>query len=158
MIKFVEDTSKRVAREVVRITGEEKMDKSGGNNGKVASFILKALILDDKEVYLKFVSGGKNVKDLTFRVIRILAIANRMLNESLSTLCGGPDKVPSKYKGKQLRVFAGLPYDKNTPVSFIKKVGDKVVKEKAPGVVQKDGTVTDIVKSTIIPLYLAIEE
>lgn len=151
MINLIHD--KRTAREVVRISckNESNLDK---NPGKTASFILRSMILEDKEVYLKFISEGKLAKELTYKAQTVLTIMQRMLNESLESICGGYDKVPLKYRGKRLVVLSGLPYRKDTVPSNFELNEDgsysKVVTENANGDQTK--------RATVIKLYLAIDE
>lgn len=148
MINIIND--KRVAREVVRISmkSDQNPDK---NPGKIASFILKSLILEDKEVYIKYISEKEIDKELTYKTKKVLNHMQRMLNDSLDIICGGFGKTPEKYRGKKLTVVAGLPYNKDTPISTYEKTED--------GSFAKKIDATPVTKrATIIKLYLAIEE
>ncbi len=158
MFKIIEDYEKRVKNEVVRVPSSDKQNSTEKNCGKTASFLLKALILEDKAVYLKYLAEAKDTKDLANNAIAILRIAQRMLNEGLATVCGSPDRVPEKYRGKKLAIFAGMPYNKMSELTII-KVDENGNRVKVPNyITQKDGTVIKEAKVTIIKLYLAVEE
>lgn len=148
MLSIIND--KRTSREVVRISmkSDQNPDK---NPGKIASFILKSLILEDKEVYIKYISEKEIDKELTYKTKKVLNHMQRMLNDSLDIICGGFGKTPEKYRGKKLTVVTGLPYNKDTPVSTYEKNEDgSYVKKTDEAPITK--------RATIIRFYLAIEE
>jgi len=106
--------NKEVVRITVRNDGTEKEMKAGF----VASFILRALILEDKDVYLSYISTAKSkMSAMQSKKEKILILMNRMLEDSLETICGGFDKVPKKYVGKKLTVLTSLSYNKRVDVS-----------------------------------------
>lgn len=167
MINVIND--KRTAREVVRVSV-----RSDKGPEAPASFILKSMILDDKEVYLKYIIENNDIrpqrpgetdeeyeyvkgklsnrttKELTYKMHKILNFMQRMLTDSLETICGGYDKVPEKYRGKKLTILCGLPYRKDTIVSQVEREGDTFVKkEEAGGVVKR---------AMVMKLYLAYVE
>lgn len=139
----------RTGREVVRISSKEEDFKQ--NVGKTASFIIKALVFENKEVYVKFVSSTKKLPEISLKTQKMLIILNRMMKEGIETKFGLD--VPQEYKNKKLTVIASLPYVKETEVFKIEKREDgEIVK-----------TVTEFdndfkPKATIIKLYLAEEE
>ncbi len=152
MITIIND--KRTQREVVRVTGKSEFDDPSKKPANTSSFILRSLICEDKEVYIKYISEGKIDEKLTYKVKKILNIMGRMLKEPLENICGGYDKIPEKYKGKKLTVLAGMPYSKDTVPSSIEEVDGTHVKVNT--------TTPDALKqtkrATVIKLYLAIEE
>lgn len=108
--------NKEVVRLTVKNDGTEKEMKAG----YIASFIIRALILEDKDVYLSYISTAKTkLAQMQEKKERVLILMNRMLNDSLETICGGFDKVPPKYVGKKLMVLASLPYNKKVDISQV---------------------------------------
>ena len=138
---------KRTENEVVRVSLKSETDLSK-NNGKTASHILKSLILEDKQVYIKYIWGGYRSAELADKTNTILRIMKRMLNEDLTAVCGGVDKVPAKYVGKKLIVLTELPYLKET-------VLNKVTNQNGEYKVETDD---ETKKAIVIKLHLAIEE
>ena len=144
MINIINE--KRTSREVVRISLKSDQDYDK-NPGKIASFILKSLILEDKEVYIKYISEKEIDKELTYKTKKVLNHMQRMLNDSLDTICGGFGKTPEKYRGKNLTIVTGLPYNKDTPVSTYEKNEDGSYARKT-----EDVPMTK--RATVIRLYL----
>ena len=151
MINVIND--KPTQREVVRISmkSDQNPDK---NPGKIASFILRSMILEDKEVYIKYISEKEIDKELTYKTKKVLNHMQRMLNDSLDIICGGYGKTPDKYKGKKLTVLTGLPYNKDTQVSTFENVNGSYVKK----VDDSEGVTPTTKRATIIKFYLAIED
>lgn len=152
MINIINE--KRVAREVVRVTGKTEFDDPNKKPANTSSFILRSLICDDKEVYIKYISEGKADEKLTHKVKKILNIMDRMLKEPLENICGGFDKIPEKYRGKKLVVLTGLPYTKDTVPSSIEEVDGTYVKKNTT----TPESLKQTKRATVIKLYLAIEE
>lgn len=104
-------------KEVVRIT-TTKPNSRETRAGHIASYILKAMICDDKQVYLSYISSATSVlPELITKKEKILILINRMLKDDLAIICGGIDKVPEKYRGKKLGIVCGLPYNKETDIT-----------------------------------------
>lgn len=136
----------RTAKEIVRISGKENIDS---NEGKIASFILKALIIEDKEVYIKYVDDKRN--NINTKLVKLLIIIRRMLKDPLNVICGGYDKVPDKYKDKKLTIVSDLPYLKESSISNFQVINNEYKR------VQTEESSKLVKKATIIRLRLAYE-
>ena len=136
----------RTERDIIRISAKENIDS---NEGKTASYILKALIVEDKEVYIKYVDDKRNSNNT--KVIKLLIILRRMLKDPLNVICGGYENVPEKYKGKKLTVVCDLPYLKDSSVSNFQVINNEYKK------VQTEESSKLVKKATIIRLRLAYE-
>lgn len=148
MIKVYDEN--RTGKEVVRIeiNTEESFEH---NMGKTASFIIRALAIENKEVYVKFISSTKKLSDISLKTQKMLIILNRMIKEGLETAYAKePEKIPQEYRKKKLLILSSLPYVKDTEVFKIVKDADGNVTKVAGET--KDGFVP---KATIIRLYLA---
>ena len=64
----------RITREVTRISLKGEKENPEMNNGRIASYLLKCLILEDKEVFIKYISEGKNAAELALKVQKIFTI------------------------------------------------------------------------------------
>ena len=140
----------RKGREVVRISINNKEDYNK-NMGKTASFIIKALVYENKEVYVKFVSSTKKLADISLRTQKMLIILNRMMEEGLETAFGM--EVPAEYRHKRMRILTSLPYVKKTNLN-------KVIVDDNGGVTKIESEIEDGFepKATIIKLFLAEED
>lgn len=151
MIKVYDDN--RTSREVVRIgIADERAEENFEHNvGKTASFIIRALVIENKEVYVKFISSTKKLPEISLKTQKMLIILNRMIKEGLETaFAKEPECIPMEYRKKKMFILASLPYVNNTDVFKIVKDDDGNLK-KVKGET-KDGFVP---KATIIRLYLA---
>ena len=147
MIKIYDDN--KVGKEVVRISVEHEEDFKN-NAGKTASFIIKSLVFEDKEVYVKFISSTKKLSEISLKTQKMLIILNRMICEGLESEFGLD--VPEKYRHKKMMILSSLPYVKKTELFKINRLENGQI-EKVP---------TELTngfepKATIIKLYLAEE-
>lgn len=171
MVNVIND--KKAAREVVRISL-----KSDKGPEKAASFILKSMIMEDKEIYLKYIieanktreqlpgeslddyvkvanrQSSWSAKELTYKMHKILNFMQRMLNDSLDVICGGFDKVPEKYRGKRLTILCGLPYRKDTVVTTVEKDENGTYVKKT---MSNDNNQEQTKRAIVVKLYLAEE-
>lgn len=107
-------------KEIVRLTVKNDGTDKEMKAGYVASYIIRALILEDKDVYMSYISTAKSkLAEMQAKKEKILILMNRMLEDSLETICGGYDKVPTKYVGKKLTVLTSLPYNKLVDISKV---------------------------------------
>lgn len=148
MIKVYDED--RSGREVVRISVAREEDFDN-NVGKTASFIIKALVFEEKEVYVKFISSTKKLADISLKCQKMLIVLNRMINEGLESHFGL--EVPKEYRNKKMTVLASLPYIKETEIFKIEKGEDGELKKIPAG--DLNGFKP---KATIIRLYLAAKE
>lgn len=134
-------------KEVIRISSKE----DSRNAGQIASHAIKSMILDRKDVYLKFISEGSKANELTVKTHTVLKIMGRMLKEDLSVICGGPKNIPSDLRDKSITVLTELPISKKDFTSYkIKdRNGDyqKIINEE-----------TSEKNVTVIHLILVIED
>lgn len=148
MIKVYDEN--RTGREVVRIeiNSEENFEH---NVGKTASFIVRALAIENKEVFVKFISSTKRLPEISLKTQKMLIILNRMIKEGLETaFAKEPEKIPLEYRKKRLMILSSLPYVKETEVFKIVKDEDGNT-SKVKGDIKGEFTP----KATIIRLYLA---
>lgn len=137
-------------KEVVRISVKDEGTAKEIKAGHIASFALKAMILEGKDVYISYVSGATSkLSSLIQKKEKVLLLMNRMLNDSLEQICGGFDKVPAQYVGKHLTVLTSLPYNKETPITSHEMVNGKSVFKPLEGFEDKT------IKATFIRLHLA---
>lgn len=145
MIKIYDEN--KLGREVVRISVEKEEDFQS-NVGKTASFIIKALVFEKKEVFVKFISSTKKLPEISLKTQKMLIILHRMISEGLESKFGL--EVPEEFKNKKMMILTSLPYVKDTELFKIEK--------------QENGEITKTVtefdndfkpKATIIKLYLA---
>lgn len=137
-------------KEVVRISVKDEGTSKEIKAGHIASYALKALILEGKDVYISYVSGATSKLPLLIqKKEKVLLLMRRMLNDSLEQICGGFDKVPSQYVGKHLTVLTSLPYNKETPITIHEMVNGKSVFKPLEGFENKT------IKATFVKLYLA---
>ena len=69
MIKVYDEN--RCGREVVRISINTEEDFNH-NVGKTASFIIRALAIENKEVFVKFVSSTKKLPEISLKTQKML--------------------------------------------------------------------------------------
>lgn len=148
MIKVYDDN--RVGKEVVRISAEHEEDFKN-NVGKTASFIIKSLVFEQKEVYVKFISSTKKLPEISLKCQKMLIILNRMIKEGLESKFGLD--VPVEYRHKKMVILSSLPYVKDTELF-------KINKDENGNIVKTPTELTNDFqpKATIIKLYLASEE
>ncbi len=148
MIKVYDEN--RCGREVVRISINTEEDFNH-NVGKTASFIIRALAIENKEVFVKFVSSTKKLSEISLKTQKMLILLNRMIKEGLETAFP-IEKIPSEYRKKKIFILASLPYVKETDVFKVVKTEDGNV-EKIKGEIQGEFSP----RATIIKLYLCEE-
>lgn len=148
MIKVYDEN--RCGREVVRISINTEEDFNH-NVGKTASFIIRALAIENKEVFVKFVSSTKKLPEISLKTQKMLILLNRMIKEGLETAFP-IEKIPSEYRKKKIFILASLPYVKETDVFKVVKTEDGNV-EKIKGEIQGEFSP----RATIIKLYLCEE-
>lgn len=148
MINVYDDN--RVGKEVVRISVEHEEDFKN-NVGKTASFIIKSLVFENKEVYIKFISSTKKLPEISLKCQKMLIILNRMISEGLESKFGL--EVPQEYKRKKMMILSSLPYVKDTELFKISR-GENGELIKTPTELTNDFKP----KATIIKLYLASKE
>ena len=147
MIKILD--GKKDGREVVRISVREEEDFKS-NVGKTASFIIRALAVENKEVYVKFISSTKKLPEISLKCQKMLIILNKMISEGLDVVFD--DSLPPKFRGKKMTILASLPYVKTTDVYRIVKNDDGTFEKEKADI--EEGFEP---KATIIKLYLAEE-
>ena len=109
-------------KEVVRISVKHDGTPQETTAGKYASYILKALILDEKDVYISYISSAiSKLPQLIPKTEKVKILIGRMLNDSLENICGGFDKVPVKYLHKKFTVMFEPPYNKLTQITELSK-------------------------------------
>lgn len=148
MIKVYDEN--RCGREVVRISINTEEDFNH-NVGKTASFIIRALAIENKEVFVKFVSSTKKLPEISLKTQKMLILLNRMIKEGLETAFP-IEKIPTEYRKKKIFILASLPYVKETDVFKVVKTEDGNV-EKIKGEIQGEFSP----RATIIKLYLCEE-
>lgn len=148
MIKVYDEN--RCGREVVRISINTEEDFNH-NVGKTASFIIRALAIENKEVFVKFVSSTKKLPEISLKTQKMLILLNRMIKEGLETAFP-IEKIPMEYRKKKIFILASLPYVKETDVFKVVKTEDGNV-EKIKGEIQGEFSP----RATIIKLYLCEE-
>ena len=145
MIKVYDENY--TAREVVRISVENDEDFKS-NVGKTASFIIKALVFDKKEVFVKFISSTKKLPELSLKTQKMLIVLKRMINEGLESKFGL--EVPTEFRNKKMMILSSLPEVKDTQVFKIEKQDNGELKKT---LTEFDNDFKS--RATIIKLYLA---
>lgn len=131
-------------KEVVRISIRNDGKDNESVAGKISSYVLKALILDNKDVYISYISSATSkLPMLVLKTEKVKLLIGRMLTDSLERICGGPDKVPAKYANKKLTVMFGAPYNKKADITELVKSDDgKKSFKKIEGFEDKEVTAT----------------